>query len=298
MEAVKAQTALSIVRDVVQRQMIPVTTAAQSACKLAIAASEKAKEEAPQLDRYKREAGKAQRALRTWVLDYFADLIIEAQNTGQEEFGEFFLRNIGEKGKVLAERIQIRFEEELGPISAQLSTMGIAFLDANSDWSWIGNIGKSAVGLGRSGIITNTSILAARDTLGLGIKFKPYGALKLASKANIALAAVGPAIEGALMVKKWLDDRKFQDTRTATVSALKVQQDELKEILKAPDFVSVYFPQLVEMQTLFEQIRQAAEEARRYAEAVRHWAQDGRELCYRFGIQAPEAPDEFNTIDI
>jgi GTP-binding protein EngB required for normal cell division len=297
-EAVKAQTALSIVRDVVQRQMVPVTKAAQSALKRAIAASEKTKEEAPQLDRYKREATTAQLALRRWVLDYFTDLIIEAQNTGQDEFAEFFLRNIGEGGKVLAERVQIRFEEELGPISSQLSTMGVTFLEASSDWSWIGNIGKGAAGLGKSGIINNKSILAARDALGLSIKFKPYGAIKLASKASVALAAVGPAIEGALMIKKWWDQRKFQDTRKVIVSALKEQQDGLTETLNAPDFISVYFPQIVQMQALFEQIRQAEEEAHRYAEAIRHWAENGRELCNRFGIQAPDLPDESNIIDI
>ena len=297
-EAVKAQTALSIVRDVVQRQMVPVAMAAQTAWKLAAASSEKAKEEAPQLNRYQREASKAQLALRNWVLEYFNDLIVEAQNTGQEEFGEFFQRNIGEEGKVLAERVHIRFEEELGPISCQLSTMGAAFLDLSSDWSWLGNVGKGAAQLGKSGVIGSKSILAVRDALGVGIKFKPWGAVKLASKANFVLVAAQPVIEGALMIKNWLDEKKFQETRTEIVVALREQQDELTKILKAQDFIEVYFPQLVQMQALFEKIRQAAEEARGYAEDIRQWAENGRELCRRFGIHAPELPNEFNVIDI
>jgi hypothetical protein len=113
-----------------------------------------------------------------------------------------------------------------------------------------------------------------------------------------SLAAVGPAIEGALMIKKWLDDKRFQETRAVIVAALKEQQNDLIETLKASDFINAYFPQLGQMQGFFEQIRQAAEQARRYAEAVQGWAKDGRELCERFGIQAPELPDESNIIDI
>lgn len=297
-EAVKAQTALSIVRDVVQRQMVPVAAAAQTAWKLALAASRKAKEEAPQLDRYQREAHSAQLSLRSWVLDHFNDLIVEAQNTGRDDFGEFFQRNLGEGGKILAERVQIRFEEELGPISSQLTTMGIAFLDSSSDWSWAGNIGKGAAELSRNGAISGKSILAARDALGIGIKFKPWGALNLASKVNIALTAVAPVIEGVLMFKKWLDESKFQKIRAEVVSALKEQQGELMGTLKGQDFIDVNFPQIVQMQALFEQIRQAAQLARCYEQDIRQWAQSGRELCRRYGIQSPELPDDVGVIEI
>lgn len=297
-EAVKAQTALSIVRDVVQRQMVPITIAARTARRLADEASEKAREEFPRLERYKREAGTAQRALRNWVLDYFNDLIVEARNTGQEEFGDFFVRNLGEGGKVLEERVALRFEEELGPISTQLNTMGMSFLDTSSDWSWVGSIGKGAATLGNSGIINNTSILAARDALNLGIKFKPYGAIKLAAKANVALAAVGPAIEGFRMIKKILDNREFEQTRTKIISALEEQRNDLTEVLKASDFTDVHFPQLAQMQALFETIRRGAAEARDYAEQIQKWAEKGRELCHRFGIQAPELPDESHIIDV
>lgn len=291
-EAVKTQTALSIVKDVVQRQMVPVTAAARTAWRLADGVLEKAREESPRLERYKREAGTAQRALRSWVLDYFNDLIVEARNTGQGEFGDFFVRNLGEGGKVLEERVALRFEEELGPISTQLSTMGMSFLDTSSDWSWIGSIGKGATTLGKSGVINNTSIIAARDALNLGIKFKPYGAIKLAAKANVALAAVGPAIEGFRMIKKILDNREFEQTRGKIISALEEQRNDLTEVLKAPEFINIHFPQLGQMQTLFETIRGAAAEARDYAEQIQKWAEKGQELCLRFGIQAPELSDE------
>lgn len=297
-EAVKAQTALSIVRDVVQRQMVPVTIAARTACRLADEASEKAREEFPRLERYKREAGMAQRALRIWVLDYFNDLIVEAKNTGQEEFGNFFVRNLGEEGKVLEERVALRFEEELGPISTELNTMGMNFIDTSSEWSWVGNISKGAANLGKSGIINNASILAARNALNLGIKFKPYGAIKLATKANLALAAVGPAIEGFRIIKKILDNREFEETRSKIISVLKEQRNYLTEVLKASDFIDVNFPQFAQMQAFFETIRNTAAAARDYTEQIQKWAEKGRELCHRFGIQAPEIPDKSDIIDV
>ncbi|MFT8803033.1 MAG: LeoA/HP0731 family dynamin-like GTPase, partial [Gluconobacter cerinus] len=146
--------------------------------------------------------------------------------------------------------------------------------------------------------INNTSILAARDALNLGIKFKPYGAIKLAAKANVALAAVGPAIEGFRMIKKILDNREFEQTRAKIISALEEQRNDLTEVLKASDFTDVHFPQLAQMQALFETIRRGAAEARDYAEQIQKWAEKGRELCHRFGIQAPELPDESHIIDV
>ena len=298
-EAVKTQTALSIVKDVVQRQMVPVTVAARTALRLADNAFEKANEESPRLARYKREADTAQRTLRSWVLDYFNDLIVEARNTGQEEFGDFFVRNLGQGGKVLAERVTLRFEEELGPIFTQLNTMGMNFFDTSSDGSsWVGSLGKGAASLGKSGIINNTSVLAARDALNLGIKFKPYGAIKFAANANMALAAVGPAIEGFQIIKKILNNRKFEQTRAQIISILDDQRNDLIEALKAPDFMNEHFPQLTQMQALFETIRRGAAEARDYAEQIQKWADKGRELCHRYGIQAPELPDESHIIDV
>jgi len=166
------------------------------------------------------------------------------------------------------------------------------FLEASANWAWMRIIGKGAAHLGQSGAITNTSILAARDALQLGIKFRPWGALKLAARANYALVAVGPAIEGFLMLKRWWDDKKFREMRDGVVTALREQRGALLDTLKADDFINLYFPQLVQMETLFEQIRQAAEAARAYEAAIRDWAEKGRALCQRFGIQAPALPDE------
>ncbi|MFT8723504.1 MAG: LeoA/HP0731 family dynamin-like GTPase [Acetobacter malorum] len=297
-EAVKANTALSIVRDVVQRQMIPAQKMALISKGKADAALEKTKEEGPRLGRYQREIMAAQRALRTWVLDYFTDLIVEAKNTGEDAFGEFYLRNLGDNGSVLAERVQLRFEEELGPISDQIVEMGIDFLASDSDWSWLGTVGQGATSLGKSGVISGKTILATRDALGLSLKFKPWGALKLASKANIALTAAGPIIEGALMLKKWHDRRKFLSTRETIASALQEQRDELLKSLNSSNFIEIYFPQLIQMQDLFENIRREAETARQYAEQIKQWVENGRNLCKDFGIQPPRISDNSKIIDV
>lgn len=297
-EQVKEQTALSIVRDVTRRQMIPAVEQAGDVFRSAQHALRRAAQEGNKLERFRREAVESRRALRRWVGNYFSDLIVQLKHTDSEDFEEFFDRHIGKNGERLQSDIQERFEEELGEILYQMEAMTVAFRDSESDWAWLGTVAKGANYVQMKGVISGSTILAARDALGLGIKFKPWGAIGLASKLNIGLAAAGPIIEGIMMWKKYNDEQKFQAQKKEIVSALEEQRKYLEDLLCPQDFMKNFFPQLAQMENVFDVIRKEGEKARDRFRAVYQWAEEGRRLCQQYSIEIPALPDESQIIDL
>lgn len=282
--AAKRQTYLAILRDVTDRLIMPAREAAEQAEREAAAANGKAKEEEPRLARYKREAGEAQIALRRAVIDYLGELIIEAKSTGMEDFAEFFDRKVGPNGIVVEATIRNAFTRELGPMSQQLVAMSTSFAGEISDSNAVtATLGKVAGRYGSGVSINNTMVLKARDWVMPALKFKPYGAIKLARAANGALAGIGVAVE---LWSMWQDAQKrqqFEKDRQAIVDDLESQRSGLLAQIDAPDFLPTYFPQIGEMQALFEAFAAAFAAASERHRRMRDWAREAEDLHVRFG---------------
>lgn len=282
--AVKRQTYLAILRDVTDRLVMPAREAAEQAEREAAAANGKAKEEEPRLARYKREAGEAQIALRRTVIDYLGELIIEAKSTGMEDFAEFFDRKVGPNGVVVEATIRNAFTRELGPTSQQLVAMSTSFAGEIPDSNAVtATLGKVAGRYGSGVSINNTMVLKARDWVMPALKFKPYGAIKLARAANGALAGIGVAVELWSMWQDAQKRQKFENDRQAIVDDLELQRSGLLAQIDAPDFLSTHFPQIGEMQALFEAFAAAFAAALERHRRVREWATEAEDLHVRFG---------------
>lgn len=281
--AAKRQTYLSILRDVADRLLAPARAAAEQAEWEAAAADGKAQEERPRLARYKREAGEAQNALRRTVIDYLGDLIIEAKNTDMENFADFFDRKLGQNGVVVEATIRNAFTRELGPTSQQLVAMTTNFAANAPDGNAVtATLGKVAGRYGSGVSVNNTMVLKARDWVMPTLKFKPYGAIKLARAANGAVVGIGIALEVWSM---WQDAQKrqqFDKDRQAIVDDLESQRSSLLAQINEPNFISTYFPQIGEMQALFEAFAAAYSAAAERHRRMREWAMEAENLQLRF----------------
>lgn len=296
-EEAKRQTCLAILSDVTERQLIPARQAADAAEKAAAIAAGKAKEEEPRLGHCQREAVEAQIALRTEVTDLFGDLITEAKNTGMDNFEEFFDRKIGQNGNVIKAMVENAFARELGPISQQLVDMGTTFVSEEAGTGFfVGALGKAAGKV--SGNVNNTMILGARDWLMPALKFKPYGAINAAKFANGALAGIGLAVQFWSMWKEAEKKEEFEKARTAIVQDLEEQRSSLLEQISAPNFLSIYFPQIETLRSIFEAARSAAVEAAERSLKVREWTAEAEARYHRFGEKTSRRPGEGVIIDI
>lgn len=62
-----------------------------------------------------------------FVVRYFSDLILKAKGCSLETFGDFFEREIGSEGIVIATRLQNEFSRQVQPITLEVEKMQIGF---------------------------------------------------------------------------------------------------------------------------------------------------------------------------
>jgi len=107
--------------------------------------------------------------------------------------------------------------------------------------------------LSKPGVITNGSVLAVRDGIntatklvGLDIskylKFKPWGATKLANGLGSALAVVGIALEAWDSYKEQERQTQFAETIRSMISNFQMQSKEVIQLIDAPEFADRFFP--------------------------------------------------------
>ncbi|GAA8482640.1 50S ribosome-binding GTPase [Helicobacter pylori] len=196
----------SVIQDVVYRQM-PLAKKEQQEIKREMeylnGMIEKRRKDLQNLNS---EISQARINLKEFITMYFSGLISQVSGTSLETFNDFAMREVGDKGINIETRIQNAFERETQGVLNEIAKIGTSF---DADLSFFekhaGALGKIRINfLNQSGFINATNIKLARDTIAvvgkfvgvdLAFKFKPWGAVKLASNLNKALPLIGIAFE-------------------------------------------------------------------------------------------------------
>ena len=204
--------------------------------------------------------GQAQVRLRGRVLRYFEDLQLQAKNVGINTLDDFTHREIGNEGCLVQQRIQEIFSDEVGGISRDLSRIQVNVNNELAHYNdVVSEIGKKGVNLlSKPGVITNSNVLAVRDgvntatkMVGLDIskhlKFKPWGATKLANGLGSVLAALGIALELWDSYKEQERQAKFAEAISTMIANFQEQSKEVTRLVDAPDFSDQFFPAFVSL---------------------------------------------------
>lgn len=247
----------SVIRDVLHKQL-PV----------AIESHEKISLEVSKLDslhaRLKMQLGKADHEientiinLREFITRYFSDLILQAKGCSLETIGEFFEREIGDEGIIVSTRLQNEFSQQMQPISLKMEKMKLNFdTEVNHFNNTVKTLGKTGVKhVIKGNFINNTTVLAARDgvvsvgkalgmDLGKALKFKPWGATKLAKGANGALVGVGVALEAWDSWNQYQREQEFQKAVAGMIENFKDQRKDLLEMINQDQFKEQFFGEL------------------------------------------------------
>ena len=130
----------------------------------------------------------------------------------------------------------------------------------------IRNYGKQGLSyLSKSKIINKDTILVSRDLLLTGVKaigldigkylkFKPWGATKLANGANIVLAFLGLAIELWDSYEQNQKEIEFQRAIEEIVSKFEKQRSEILNLINGEDFILNVFPTYIKLRDESQQI--------------------------------------------
>ncbi|GAA7126042.1 hypothetical protein ID0436_04140 [Helicobacter pylori] len=171
-----------------------------------------------------KEISQARIHLRDFIIRYFSDLIRQISGTSLETFNDFVIREIGDKGSIIDTRVQNEFERQTQGISNEIAKIETTF---NADMSFFekhaGTFGRIGIKLlEQSKFINPTNIKLTRDGIvavakftgiDLALKFKPWGAVKLAGNLNKALPLIGLAFEAWDSYNKYRKQQEFEKAK-------------------------------------------------------------------------------------
>ncbi|MDD4855549.1 MAG: 50S ribosome-binding GTPase [Sulfuricurvum sp.] len=248
--------------------------------------------------------------LREFISEYFTDLILQAKGTSLETVSHFIEKEIGSEGINLNTKIQNEFERQIGAVSFELQKIETNFnAEIDSFNQTIKSYGKQGVSyLSKSGVINKDNVLLVRDaivtgakTLGLDLskylKFKPWGATKLANGVSGAIAFIGLALEVWDSYDNHQKEKAFQEfingknkekggNRTdddfGMIENFEKQRKEILETINGNEFISNFFPTYIDLQNKLQSIQNDIIEMNKQQKAFKEWVEMGEVIDVEF----------------
>ncbi|QEF32782.1 labile enterotoxin output A [Helicobacter pylori] len=280
----------SIIQDVIYRQMPLAKQALQDINREMEYLNKMIEKRRKDLQNLNSEISQARIHLREFITRYFSDLISQISGTSLETFNDFIIREIGDKGINIETKVQNEFERQTQGISNEISKIETGF---NADMSFFekhaGALGKIGINLlKQSGFINATNIKLARDTIAtagkfvgidLALKFKPWGAVNLASNLNKALPLIGLAFE---VWDSWKESQKIEKLEKAK-EEMKSNFEEAKEqmiefINDETKFKQTCFPSALELEKSFQEIEEKIKKTQECTQGLEKWIQTGEDF--------------------
>ncbi len=280
----------SVIQDVVYRQMPPAKQALQDINREMEYLNKTLEKRRKDLQNLNSEISQARINLKEFIIRYFSDLIAQVSGTSLETFNDFAMREIGDKGINIETRVQNEFERQTQGIANEIAKIETGF---NADMSFFekhaGALGKIGINfLNQSGFINATNIKLARDTIvaagkfvgiDLALKFKPWGAVNLASNLNKALPLIGLAFE---MWDSWKESQKIEKLEKAKgemKSDFNNQKQEILDLINdETKFKQTCFPSVFELEKCIQACEESVKKTQECAQGLEKWIQAGEDF--------------------
>ncbi len=284
------ETKKSVIQDVVYRQMPPAKQALQDIngeMEYLNKTLEKRRKEIQDLNK---EISQARIHLKEFIIRYFSDLIRQISGTSLETFNDFVIREIGDGYINMETRVQNEFERQTQGISNEIAKIGTTFnADMSSFEKHAGTFGRIGINfLNQGGFINATNIKAARDGIvavakftgiDLALKFKPWGAIKLASNLNKALPLIGLAFEAWDSYNKHKKQQEFEEAKEEMKSHFDGQKQEILNLINDETrFKQTCFPSVFELEETIQACEENVKKTQECAQGLEKWIQIGEDF--------------------
>ncbi|MGL2882886.1 LeoA/HP0731 family dynamin-like GTPase [Helicobacter pylori] len=279
----------SVIQDVVYRQMPPAKQALQDINREMEYLNKTLEKRRKEIQDLNKEISQARIHLREFIIRYFSDLIRQISGTSLETFNDFVIREIGNEGINIDTRVQNEFERQTQGISNEIAKIETGF---NADMSFFEKhartFGEMVRKLSQSRIINVTSIKLARDVLvavarftgiDLALKFKPWGAVRLASNLNKALPLIGLAFEAWDSYNKYQKQQEFEKAKEEMESHFNNQKKEILDLINDETrFKQTCFPMALELEKCIQACEENVKKTQECAQGLEKWIQTGEDF--------------------
>ncbi|GAA7335166.1 hypothetical protein HpBGD114_04660 [Helicobacter pylori] len=280
----------SVIQDVIYRQMPPAKQALQDINREMEYLNKTLEKRRKDIQDLNSEISQARIHLREFITRYFSDLIRQVSDTSLETFNDFAKREIGDKGINIETSIQNAFERETQGIFNEMAKIETGFnADIGIFEKHAGALGKIGINfLNQSGFINATNIKVARDGIvavakftgiDLALKFKPWGAVKLASNLNKALPLIGLAFEAWDSYNKHKKQQEFEKTKEEMKSHFDGQKQEILDLINDETrFKQTCFPEIFKLERSFQELEESIKKTQECAQGLEKWIQTGEDF--------------------
>lgn len=236
------------------------------------------------------EISQARIHLKEFIIRYFSDLIRQVLGTSLETFNDFVIREIGDKGINIETKVQNAFERETQGIVNEMAKIETGFnADLNFFEKHAGTLGKIGINfLNQSGFINATNIKLTRDGIvavakftgiDLALKFKPWGAVKLASNLNKGLPLIGLAFEVWDSYNKHKKQQEFEKAKEEMKSHFDGQKQEILDLINDETrFKQTCFPNALELEKCIQACEENVKKTQECDQEFEKWIQTGEDL--------------------
>lgn len=285
----------SIISDIIAKQL----PAAKEAYALLADEARRIKEieqsQASELQKVDGDIEQVRVRLRGRLLRYFEDLQLQAENAGINTFNDFLHREIGNEGCLIQQRIDEIFSAEIETISRDLNRIQI---NINNELNHYNDV---VIALGKRGIkyfsqpgaITNSHVIAVRDGINTAtkmvgvdiskyLKFKPWGATKLANGIGSALAIIGIAWEVWDSYKEKEREIMFAEAIKTMISNFQEQAKDVIRLVNAVDFSDRFFPVAVRLKQQLTAIHEDMKTQQDRQVRFKKWYDQGAAIDAKF----------------
>jgi len=257
-DKLKKAVSKSVVKDVVLRKTSELAEIISTEKENQIKQNLKLKRLSSDLSFLKSDAGDAFSQVKQQIENIRENIFIELDSVSKADYYSFVERNLGVKkvdkdveiGFVLKNKIQSIVDEAIEELKGK--TKKIAFeieetvAEINDGLQKMATKGFQELIKTSSKIPVNTirdAILSTRNLLKMSTKFKPWGALKLASKVSKGIAAFGAVLEIGLKAWEMKKEADFKEEKRQLKQSLdKVFSDLLDDLGSKDDFINNYLP--------------------------------------------------------
>ncbi|MGN8511845.1 LeoA/HP0731 family dynamin-like GTPase [Helicobacter pylori] len=284
------ETKKSVIQDVVHRKMPPAKQALQDINREMEYLNKTLEKRRKDIQDLNGEISQARIHLKEFIIRYFSDLILQVSGTSLETFNDFVIREIGDKYINMETRVKNEFERQTQGISNEIAKIGTTFnADMSSFEKHAGTLGKIGIDLlSQSGFINATNIKFARDGIvavakftgiDLALKFKPWGAVKLASNLNKALPLIGLAFEAWDSYNKHQKQQEFEKAKEEMKSHFDGQKQEILNLINDETrFKQTCFPSVFELEETIQACEENVKKTQECAQGLEKWIQTGEDF--------------------
>ncbi len=280
----------SVIQDVIYRQMPPAKQALQDINGEMEYLNKTLEKRRKGIQDLNGEISQARIHLREFIARYFSDLILQVLGTSLETFNDFITREIGDEYINMETRVKNEFEKQTQGISNEIAKIGTSFnADMSSFEEHAGTFGRIGIDLlNQSGFINPTNIKLARDGIAaagkfvgidLALKFKPWGAVRLAGNLNKALPLIGLAFE---VWDSWKESQKIEKLEKAKEEMKSNFDNQKQEILDLINdetrFKQTCFPSTLELEKSFQEIEEKIKKTQECTQGLEKWIQTGEDF--------------------